>query len=128
MVVLNSVPANITRLNRTPRPAYSPPRLPRAASIATSGALTRQRHQPTRASGQRPLPTCQPALPDRRMFSARRRLPPDRREPGHLLQITQVHVVTDVAAGRIIGRGEIPPGVHAGGERPGGRQTPPLGH
>src|SRR5207248_6286461 len=57
------------------------------------------------------LPSCQPALPDRRVFSARRRLPPDWREPGHLLQITQVHVVTDVAAGRVIGRGEIPRGL-----------------
>src|SRR6266487_3885892 len=71
-------------------------------------------------------PMCQPALTGRRMFSARRRPPPDRREPGHLLQITQVHVVTDVAPGRVIGRGEIPRGLHAGAERPGDGQPPLL--
>src|SRR5215470_17098983 len=65
-------------------------------------------------------------LHSRCMFSARRRLPPDRREPGHLLQITQVHVVADVAPGRVVRRGEIPRGLHAGAERPGDGQPPLL--
>src|SRR6266567_9491538 len=84
---------------------------------------------PSTGSGIRSAPlssTCQPALPGRRMFSARRHLPPDRRETGHLLQITQVHVVADVASGRVVWRGEIPRGLHTGAERPGDGQPPLL--
>ena len=42
---------------------------------------------------------------------------PDRREAGHLLQIGQVHVVADVAARGVVGRGEVPRRLHAGAER-----------
>src|SRR6266487_3383799 len=95
-----------------------------ASSLWSPGPATSSTNSGIRSA---PLSsTCQPTFPNGCMFSARRPLPPDRREPGHLLQITQVHVVTDVAPGRIIGRGEIPRGLHAGAERPGDGQPPLL--
>src|SRR5439155_7484828 len=58
--------------------------------------------------------------------SGGRRVAPDRREAGHLLEIGKGPVAADVAPGGVVGRGKVPRGRCSGAERVVDGNPPPL--